>query len=123
MKMSDEMDAKRKKELIYEWKNRCPEMGVVSFRCKEIGETFLGISKDIKAEYNSNCFKLRAGMHPNQRMQELFNRHGEECFEYAVVKVLKYDDPQEDHTDELLALRDACLAADPQAQSYGSDRA
>ena len=49
MKRSDEMDAKRKKELIYEWENRCPEMGVVSFRRQRTGETFLGIRKILKA--------------------------------------------------------------------------
>ena len=33
------MDMKRKKELLYEWKNRHPEMGVISIRCKITGDT------------------------------------------------------------------------------------
>ena len=44
------MDTKRKKELLQQWKNRHPEMGVISFRCKKTGESFLGISKDTKAD-------------------------------------------------------------------------
>lgn len=109
------MDKKVRKELVNEWKNRHPEMGIISFQCKETGETFLGISKDTKADYNSNRFKLLMGGHPNKRMQEIWNQYGEGCFEYAVMKILEYDDPQEDHTDNLLALRDACLAEIPNA--------
>lgn len=37
------MDMKRKKELLQEWKNRHPEMGVISFYCNSTGEAFLGI--------------------------------------------------------------------------------
>lgn len=32
------MDTKRRKELMAEWKHRRPEMGVISFFCKETGE-------------------------------------------------------------------------------------
>lgn len=55
------MDTKRKKELLQQWKNRRPEMGVISFRCKKTGESFLGISKDTKADFNSNRFQLSGG--------------------------------------------------------------
>lgn len=37
------MDMKRKKELLNEWKNRHPEMGVISISCKPTGDLFLGI--------------------------------------------------------------------------------
>lgn len=109
------MDAKTKKKYVNDWKNRHPEMGVISFRCKLTGETFLGISNDTNADYNSNRFKLLAGMHPNRQMQKLWNAHGEDCFEYSVLKVLEYDDPQKDQTDKLMALRDECMKNDPQA--------
>ena len=45
------MDIKRKKELLEAYRNRHPEMGVISYRCKETGELFLGISND------TNCVK------------------------------------------------------------------
>lgn len=111
------MDIQRKKELIEEWKNRHPEMGVISFRCKETGESFLGISKDTKADFNSNHFKLSTGNHPNKRMQELWNQYHEDGFEWNVLKVLKYEDPREDHTNKLEELRELCLADDPRAKS------
>lgn len=55
------MDTKRRKELVSEWKNRHPEMGVISFKCKATDESFLGISMDTKADYNSTRFKLLMG--------------------------------------------------------------
>lgn len=104
------MDLKRKRELLEEYKNRRPEMGVISYLCKETDEVFLGISKDTKADFNSNNVKLKANSHPNKRLQELWKKYGIEGFEISVVKVLKYDDPHEDHTAELEGLRDQCFA-------------
>lgn len=110
------MDIKRKKELLEIYRNRHPEMGVISYRCKETGEVFLGISSDTKADFNSTNMKLSANLHPNKRLQELWNKHGMEGFELSVVKVLEYDDPNEDHTEKLESLREQCLAADPNAR-------
>jgi len=110
------MDTKRKQELLQQWKNRHPEMGVISFRCKETGESFLGISKDTKADFNSNRFQLSMGMHPNKRLTELWNEYGEDGFEFSVVKILKYENPDDDHTEELEELREQCLAVDGKAR-------
>ena len=86
------MDTKRKKELLEAYKNRHPEMGVISYRCRETGEVLLGISKDTKSDFNSTNMKLAANWHPNKRLQELWNKYGSEGFELSVIKVLKYDD-------------------------------
>lgn len=110
------MDLQRKKELLEWYKHRCPEMGVISYRCIETGEVFLGISKDTKSDFNSTNMKLEANWHPNKRLQELWNQYGPEGFERTVVKVLKYDDPNEDYTEKLENLREQCLAADPNAR-------
>ena len=37
------MDAKRKKDLLLQWKNRRPEMGLISITCKSTGEMFVDI--------------------------------------------------------------------------------
>ena len=110
------MDIKRKKQLLEEFKHRHPEMGVISFQCKMTGEAFLGISTDTKADFNSVCAKLAANYHPNKRMQELWNKYGEDVFDRSVIKILKYEDPNEDHTTDLETLREQCLAEDPQAR-------
>lgn len=110
------MDMKRRKQILEDYKNRHPEMGVISFSCKVTGESFFGISKETKADINSNRFKLSTGTHPNKRMQELWNKYSESGFELSVVKILKYEDPNKDHTKELNELCEQYLMADPQAK-------
>ena len=110
------MDMKRKKQLLEEYKNRRPEMGVISYRCIATNESFLGISKDTKADFNSTSVKLAANYHPNKRLQELWNHYGMEDFELSVVKTLKYENPADNHTAELEALREQCLAQDKQTR-------
>jgi len=110
------MDMNRRKQLLETYKNRHPEMGVISFRCKATGEAFLGISKDTRADFNSTRVKLAANYYPNRRLLDLWNQNGEEGFECSVLKVLDYEDPRENHTDALEALREKCFLADPQAK-------
>jgi hypothetical protein len=110
------MDIRRKRELLENYKNRHPEMGVISYCCKETGDVFLGISKDTKADINSTNFKLSANFHPNKQLQELWDIYGLDGFELTVIKVLKYDDPNEDHTAKLESLREQCLTSNPKAR-------
>lgn len=110
------MDMQRKKQLLEEYKNRKPEMGVISFRCITTGEAFLGVSKDTKADFNSNRCKLATSWHPNKRLQELWNQYGESGFELSVIRVLKYEDPKADHTNGLEKLLAQCMEADNTAR-------
>lgn len=110
------MDIKRKKELLKEWKNRRPEMGVISISCKATGDLFLGISKDTRAEFNSNRFKLSVKLHSNKQLQELWDRYGENEFEYSVLEVLKYENPEDDQTENLLELLECCMIEMPNAR-------
>lgn len=110
------MDAKRKKELLLEYHNRKPEMGVISYRCIATGEAFLNRSNDTRADFNSTTVKLSSNFHPNKRLLALWNQYGLAGFELSVIRVLKYDDPHEDHTAELEKLLEECLAQDPTAR-------
>ena len=109
------MDKAQRKALVEDWKHRRPEMGVISLRCKATGESFLGISKDMKADFNSVRAKLSGGMHPNRHLMELWKQYGEEGFAFTAAAVLDYEDPLEDHTGELETLRELCLEEDPKA--------
>ena len=109
------MDKAQKKAMVEQWKLRRPEMGVISIRCKATGEAFLGASKDTKADFNSNRAKLSMGSHPNKRLAALWEQYGEEGFVFSVAAVLEYEDPLEDHTEELESLRELCLAEDKHA--------
>lgn len=110
------MDIKRKKQLIAEYENRNPEMGIISFCCVVTKESFLAASTDTKADFNSNRFKLTANWHPNKRLQELWNQYHENNFELSVVQILKYEDPKADHTDALEKLLIHCLEANSTAR-------
>lgn len=109
------MEKNRKKEIINEWKNRHPEMGVISVSCKSTGESFLGISKDIKADFNSIRFKLFSNYHPNKQLLAMWKENGKDQIDFSVVKMLKYDNPQDDQTAKLKDLLEECLRENPVA--------
>lgn len=109
------MDSNRKRELRDAWKNRRPEMGVISFHCGPADETFLTAASDIPAKCSRLRFQLSAGNCPNRRMQALWDQYGEDAFSIQVVKHLEYDDPAEDHEEELELLCDLCLLEQPKA--------
>ena len=109
------MDTKRKKELLESYKNRDPEMGVISFQCSRTGESFLAPATDIPAKFNRIRFQLSAGNCPNKRLQELWTQYGEGAFTLQIVKQLEYDDAKEDHTEELEPLFELGLLEQPNA--------
>lgn len=109
------MDKTQKKALVEEWKNRRPEMGVISLRCEATGEVFLGASKDTKAGFNGLRAKLSGGVHPNKHLTALWKEYGEAGFTFSTAAVLEYEDPQEDHTEELETLLELCLTEQPEA--------
>ena len=78
------MDKSRKKELLGAYKERRPEMGVLSFRCSAAGEEFLMPAADLPAKLNRIRFQLNAGSCPNKRLQALWTEHGEAGFVRAV---------------------------------------
>jgi len=51
-------------------------------------------------------------------LQELWEKYGEDAFELQVVKRLEYDDPEEDHKDELETLCELCLLENPNARRF-----
>lgn len=110
------MDIKRKQELLEAWKNRRPEMGVIAIRCGAADETFLTTATDIPAKFNRIRFQLSAGNCPNKSLQKLWQQYGEEGFDFQVVKLLEYDDPNENHEEELEALCELCLLENSKAR-------
>ncbi len=109
------MDRARRKELLAAYQDRRPEMGVISLRCEATGESFLGVSTDTRAGFNSIRAKLAGGRHPNRRLQALWDQYGPEGFTCAVLRTLPYDDPRKDQSRKLEALRAECLEKDPKA--------
>lgn len=110
------MNSERKKELRDAYKNRVPQMGVVSLRCVATGDVFLGLAGDVPAEFNSLRAKLTGGIHPNRELQALWAAHGEAGFELTVAQELEVDDPNGDYRQDLETLRDILLEENPRAK-------
>ena len=107
------MEKDKRRELMDAYRNRHPEMGVIAIRCTATGDAFFGASKDTRADINSNRFKLSSGSHRNRELMGLWDRYGADACEFSVERVLDYEDPAEDHSDELELLTEECLEAHP----------
>lgn len=83
------MDMKRKMELLNEWKNRRPEMGLIAITCKSTSEMFVDISTDTQFAFNRHRFQLSANLHPNKRLQQLWQQYGENGFDYCGLESMK----------------------------------
>lgn len=103
------MDNKNRKELVEQYKNRKPIVGITSVYCKSTGESFIDMSKDTNVSFNSVRAKLSMNSHPNKYLQGLWDKYGQNDFEYLVIETLDYQDYNEDFTDELEIMRDICL--------------
>ena len=83
------MYREKRKQMIYEYKNRTPEMGILSYKCIHTNEVLLGTANDIKAKINSNKVKLNSGSYPNKYLQELWNKYEADSFEIKIYKRLE----------------------------------
>ena len=110
------MDKQRKKEMLQAYKERRPQMGIVSYECTATGDVFLSAAKDTAADINGTTMKLESGFHPNKRLLELWTRYGQDGFSIRVVETLEYIDGVEDYSDDLDALRDEILETHPGAR-------
>ncbi len=111
------MDKNRKKELIEEYKNRKPDMGVLSLTCTITNDVFMLTSNDMTATINSELFKLNSGLHGNRELQTLWHANGEDAFEWKIVELLDYQDQDVDYSDDLESLLELCLADHPAAKA------
>lgn len=110
------MDKSRKKELTAQWKERHPEMGVVSVQCGTTGEAFFTTTRDAAGWFNRHRFELLGGHHRNRRLQTLWNTYGEGDFTCAVVSALEYETEGDVTADDLKELLELCLAEHPEAR-------
>lgn len=110
------LDKEQKKVMVSNWKERHPEMGVVSVTCKSTGEQFFDTTRDTATWFNRHRFQLNWGGHPNKHLQELWNHYGEDNFEPAVVSSLEYDHVEDVTPKDLKELLELCLLEQPQAK-------
>lgn len=104
------MNRTRRKELLEQYKQMKPDMGVYMFKSINTNTVYLGCDKNIKATINGDRFKLNANSHRNKKLQKDWNENKEENFEIKVVQVLEYDkdESKTDYSEDLKILRDIC---------------
>ena len=107
------MDNDRRKELREQYKNRHPKMGVVSWRSGE--RIWAGTSTDTNADHNGMSFQLKLGSWPEKELQKAYSADPQ-SFEFSVEKELDYEDPSEDHSDDLDLLMMEFLQEHPEAK-------
>lgn len=93
------MDAQRKKELIAQYKQTRPSMGVFIVRCKENNKYYIEGTQDLRGRINGTKVRLEGGMHPNKELQKEWGEFGEENFTIEVLENLEYDKEDEAKTD------------------------
>ena len=108
------MDKDKRKALQEQYKNRHKDMGIVCWKCGD--RMWLAESRDIQADYNSMKFQLDLGSWPNRKLQDEY-RKAADAFEWIVLKQLDYEDPAEDHYDDLDILMLEAMAEYPDAET------
>ncbi len=93
-----DMDKEKRKALKEAYANRRPDMGIV---CWKSGDSmWIAKSKDVKADFNGTSFQLKLGSWPNREMQSAYNSDPD-SFEWVLLKKLDYEEPDENHDDDL----------------------
>lgn len=97
----------RRKQLVEQYKQMKPDMGIFWIRCKVNDKIFIETSQNLKGKINSIKFQLGAGAHPYKELQMEWDKFGEEQFEFEVLELLKYDkdETKTDYSEELSILR------------------
>lgn len=59
--------------------------GVYAIRNKVNNKSYIGMSMNLVKRQKEHFSKLRANKHENQRLQNAFNKYGEEAFEFCII--------------------------------------
>lgn len=92
------MDKDRRKELREQYDNIHPDMGVVTWRCGD--SIWVMTTTDANASFNGMSFQLKLGSWPGRELQRAYSANPDR-FVWTLEKQLEYDDPNEDHSDDL----------------------
>ena len=94
-----------RKQLIRQYKERRPDMGVYALKSGVSGVCYMGCARDLRAIINRHTFMLSTGSHDNRAMLEDWTAN-KDSFESLVLETLEYDKkaPGRDYTEDLKTL-------------------
>jgi hypothetical protein len=100
------MDAKAdRREVARKFKEHKPLRGAFAVRCTATGRVWVGSYANLDAMRNRLWFSLREGLHRDKTLQEEWNTHAEETFEYEILEKLDDDVSALELGDRLKELR------------------
>jgi len=97
-----------RKALIREYKESRRPMGVYCVRNTVNGKLLVGKSVDLPSILNRQRAQLRAGSHPNPRLQKELSEYGADAFEVEVLDTLEVAE-QDDYSADLRTLEQMWL--------------
>ena len=99
-----------KRDLVRQYKQNPPEMGIFKITNTTNGKMFIGKAKNVKGILNSNKFQLKMGSHFIRELQEDYNKSGEDSFLFEQIDSLEpKDDINYDYTEDLETLENMWL--------------
>jgi hypothetical protein len=75
-----------RKEAIREYKMRKVSRGVFAVRCTATGQVWIDSSPNLDGAKNSTWFQLGAGNHCDKALQNEWNTHGENVFQFEILE-------------------------------------
>lgn len=103
------MDKEKRKALIDEYKNREIEWFIVELKNKVTGISFLEVSKNPEATYNSLSLQLDTSNHPNKELLNMWKKYGKDSFIFSILEKMKTEDKAKDYTEETKKRREELL--------------
>lgn len=92
----------KKRELIKQYKQNPPEMGIFQIKNKINGKILIGKALNLKGKLNSHRFQLKNGSHFNKGLQKDYNQFGEDSFLFEKIDSLEAkNDMNYDYTEDL----------------------
>lgn len=97
----------RKKELIKQYKQTKPQMGIFIIRSKVKNKCYIQTTQNLRGVMNGTIVRLEGGSHPNKELQKEWKEFGAENFTVEVLENLEYDkdESKTDYKEELAILQ------------------
>lgn len=81
-----------KKDLVFQYKNKEPQIGVFQIKNVKNGKVFIESASNLDKIWNRHHFQLNMGGHPNKRLQQEWNQFGEQAFTFEILSELKVEE-------------------------------
>lgn len=86
------MEKQSRRDLVRDYKEKVPEVGVYAIACAATGETWVAGAKNLAGQENRHWFSLKTGGHTNRTIQAAWRAHGEAAFSFRVLEQLDVEE-------------------------------